>query len=152
MSSETRITLEDAPPPPLPPDGPLDPHAILILDASGFRDPDQPADWSALELERATYPQTLKKLKPRVQMQVDDRLTGKPDSKLAIDVTFDKTSNFWPQQLVERVPELKQLADLIKELERLKLQMNNQPALRRRFEALLKEHLAESSPAKIAAK
>lgn len=148
MEKQTRIRVAPAKLPPLPPDGPLDPFLLLMLNPSGYRDPDDPnggPDWKAMLLERATYGETLKKLKPRFRGTVPDRLTGKPDSMLAVDVTFDKTSNYWVQQLLERVPELKRLAAIIKELELFKQHMASKPGDRNRLETMLKEQLVETN-------
>lgn len=139
---KTSIVVESADPPPQPL-GQDEPYAIIVADLSGSRDEDAQPDWKAHEVNAANYEQFIAKtVRPRFRAEVEDHLSGKADSKLAVDITFTNTTPNWPQQL-DSISELANVVQLIRQLEHLKRHLSQQVAIRNRLEGLLGAAIGE---------
>src|ERR1700689_2499599 len=83
------------------------PYQAIIADMTGYREPpqeegdDAPQDsakqFASVDVTPLNYDEVLRTLwKPRFQATLADKLTGRPDSTLSVDVTFEKRTKFWP--------------------------------------------------------
>jgi type VI secretion system ImpB/VipA family protein len=141
---KTSIVVESADPPPQPV-GQDEPYELIVADLSGYREEDTPPDWTTHEVSTSTYESRLRdNFKPRFRAEVEDHLTGKPGSKLTVDITFTGTTQNMPHEL-DKVPELDAVVKLIRQLEHLKRHLSQQVSVRNRLEALLGAAVEEPS-------
>jgi type VI secretion system ImpB/VipA family protein len=141
---KTSIVVESADPPQQP-IGQDEPYAMIVADLSGIRGEDAQPDWKAHEVGAANYDHFIANTaRPRFRAEVDDHLTGKAGSKLAVDITFTSTTPNWPQQL-DAIPELASVVQLIRQVEHLKRHLSQQVAVRNRLESLLGTAIGNAS-------
>lgn len=89
----------------------------VLADLSGK--PDQPLprlkDRKFVEIDRDNFDQVMKSITPRLNFRVEDRLCApgdeNRDAQLNIDIRFQSLAEFEPDQLVQKIPELKALVD-----------------------------------------
>jgi type VI secretion system protein ImpB len=67
-------------------------------------------DRKFVEVDRDNFDEVLGSMKPRVQMRVDNTLTG--EGELAVDLSFNKLSDFEPESIVNQVDPLKKLLEV----------------------------------------
>jgi type VI secretion system protein ImpB len=83
----------------------------VMADLSGS--PKEPlpgvVDRKFLEISSDNFDDRLKAMKPRVAFQVPDKLTGKPDQNLSVEITFDSMNDFSPAAIAKKVEPLAQL-------------------------------------------
>ncbi len=99
----------------------------VLSDLSGASNSDLAKfkDRKFVEVDRDNFNDYLKKQAPKVTFKVDNTLSDDPDAQLAIDMTFDKMSDFEPEQVVEKVPVLKELLDVRKRLQSLQARVTS---------------------------
>jgi len=139
LSDPTRIHVVGVAPPPAPPDVDTEPHALIVEDLSCYRDPDDPSPcWDVFEITPDNYETLLRdNIRPRFVADIEDCLSGNPNSKLHVDVTFDRRTSEWVRLLLERVPELAVLVRRVRELQELKRNLSRQRDARLKLEQLL---------------
>ncbi len=74
--------------------------------------PDEPLprmrDRKFIEIDRDNFDSVLSGMKPKVSMRVDNKLTN-DDSKLGVELRFNKMEDFEPDQVVQQVEPLRRL-------------------------------------------
>ena len=68
---------------------------------------------------------------------VADVLSGEEDAAMAVSLTFSTLKDFGPEQVVDRVPELRRLMELRRALLALKGPLGNVPAFRKSVQGIL---------------
>jgi type VI secretion system protein ImpB len=63
-----------------------------------------------VEIDRDNFDEVLKSMTPRVQMRVDNTLTG--EGELSVDLSFNKLADFEPEAIVNQVEPLKKLLEV----------------------------------------
>lgn len=84
----------------------------VLSDLSGNpkESPGKLKDRKFVEIDRDNFDDVLKSMKPRVQMQVANTLTGEGD--LSVELNFEKLADFEPEAIVNQVDPLKKLLDV----------------------------------------
>jgi len=67
-------------------------------------------DRKFVEIDRDNFDDVLKSMTPRVQMRVDNTLTG--EGELSVELNFEKLSDFEPEAIVNQVDPLKKLLEV----------------------------------------
>ena len=81
-------------------------------------------DRKFVEIDRDNFNQVLHKLRPRVAMRVDDKLSGNADSQLGIELEFKSLDDFHPDNIVQQVPSLKKMIEARRKLSDLLSRMD----------------------------
>ncbi|WP_266158726.1 type VI secretion system contractile sheath small subunit [Dyella silvatica] len=89
-----------------------------------------------VNLDKDNFDDVLKGMKPRVQMQVDNRLKG-DGSKVGVELNFRSLEDFGPEQVVQQIDPLRKLLDARQKLADLR----NKMAGNDKFDELLNEVL-----------
>ena len=147
--SETAITIAGGElPAQTDPDAP---RQVVIADLSGYREPpgeddeagEDPHRFDAVEVTPDSYDAALLRWQPRFRATLPSRLSGREAETLTVDVTFTRTTPFWPGEL-DRIPELQAVRQKIRQLERLQQRLAQQPGVRQKLESLLQAALPEN--------
>ena len=72
-----------------------------------------------------------------LDLSVADVLCGDEDASMAVSLSFSTLRDFEPEQVVNRVPELRRLMDLRNALLALKGPLGNVPAFRKSVQSIL---------------
>lgn len=105
-------------------------------DADAGEKPSPVADRDFKDVSTANFDRYMKATKPRVMMQVDNKLGGDLET-LSVNMTFESLKDFTPGRIAEKVPELKALLDKRNQLKNLLSHMDGKPEA----EALINELL-----------
>ena len=93
-------------------------------------------DRKFVNVDKDNYDDVLKGMKPRVQMQVDNRLAD-DGSKLGVELNFRSLEDFSPERVVNQIDPLRKLLEARQKLADLR----NKAASNDKFEDLLNEVL-----------
>lgn len=112
--------------------------AGVLGDLSG--QPEEPLpklkDRKFVNLDKDNFDEVLKGMKPRLQFQVDNRLTN-DNSRIGVELHFSSLADFEPQGVVQQIEPLRKLLEARQKLADLR----NKMAGNDRFEELLGEVL-----------
>ena len=91
-------------------------------------------------LSKNTLAQTMQKLQPSCSFRADNHASSETDKKtIPIDLSFTSMSDFRPEEIVQKVPELRRLLAIKNILTDFKSRLINDPPLRAAFNQ--KKHL-----------
>ena len=76
-----------------------------------------------VNIDRDNFDDVLKGMTPSLAMRVDNKLEEASDSKLSVELKFDRLEDFEPQNVARQVGPLKQLLELRTRLDNLKNKM-----------------------------
>ena len=90
------------------------PFVVGVLgDFSGKPDPNKPLpelkDRKLVNVDRDNFNNVMGSMAPRLQYSVDDKLTGKEDQKLNVELKFNNMDDFSPDNVVKQIPALRAL-------------------------------------------
>jgi type VI secretion system protein ImpB len=92
----------------------------VLADLSGK--PDEPLprlrDRKFIEIDRDTFNDVLKGMKPRLAYRVDNKLTN-DDTKMGVELRFNSMDDFEPERVVNQVEPLKKLLETRRQLSAL---------------------------------
>lgn len=105
-------------------------------------------DRKFVPIDRDNFNDVLARAKPRVALKVANKLTGDPESKLAVELNFKNLSDFDPAKVAAQVPALNELLVMRQKLVELMSKMEGNDKL----EQLLSDALNNMDKAKELAK
>src|SRR5207247_10703111 len=82
-----------------------------------------------VNIDRDNRNDVVREMKPRLAFRVDDKLTGKTDQKINVELKFNNIDDFSPENVVRQVGPLSKLAQTRHELEMLKSKMDGNDKL-----------------------
>ena len=86
------------------------PLRMLVMgDFTGKQDGSALADRKAISVNKDNFHEVMSQQKLETKIAVKDKLTGDPDSQLAVSLKFDSLKDFTPGQVAHQVPELAKL-------------------------------------------
>ena len=92
----------------------------VMSDLSGSAErPEKLKDRKFHEVDRDSFNDFLKKQAPRFSASTDDKISGRKDKQIPVDITFESMKDFEPEGIVEKVPVLKELLDIRRRLKSL---------------------------------
>lgn len=128
------------------------PLRMLVMgDFTGKQDGTPLADRKAISVNKDNFHEVMSQQKLEAKVAVKDKLTGDPDSQLAVSLKFDSLKDFTPGQVAHQVPELAKLMQVREALMALKSDLNKadfrkkleqlvtDPELRSKLEGMLGE-------------
>lgn len=113
------------------------PFVVGVLGDFSGQPAEQPKrlkDRSLIEIDRDNFDQVLAGMKPRLAYRVENTLTG-DDTKLNVELRFNRLEDFEPDQVVQQIEPLKQLIEARRRLSDLLSRMDGND----RLEELLRE-------------
>jgi type VI secretion system protein ImpB len=119
------------------------PLKLLIMgDFSGVPD-DRPLEKrEPINIDKDNFNAVLKAQNIRVNLTVPNKLSGKPDEEMKVQLQVDSIKDFEPESVVRQVPELNRLLELREALRSLKGPLSNVPEFRKKIQELVKDESA----------
>jgi type VI secretion system protein ImpB len=115
------------------------PFKMVMLGDYTLREDDRPLEErKPINVDKDNFNEVMKKQDLKLTFSVPDKLSGKEDEKIAVNMKFDALKDFSPDAVAEQVPELKKLLELRNALQALKGPLGNMPAFRKKLQSLLK--------------
>jgi type VI secretion system protein ImpB len=123
------------------------PFVVGVLgDFSGK--PDEPlpkmADRKFVEIDRDNFDAVLAGSKPRLTFRVDDKLSGKEDSQLNVELRFKSIEDFEPENVVKQIEPMRKLLEARNRLKDLQARMDGNDKLEELLEDVLKSTDAQA--------
>ncbi|SAL53230.1 type VI secretion protein [Caballeronia sordidicola] len=95
------------------------------------------ADRKFLEIDIDNFDERLRSMKPRVAMQVENRLTG--NGKMGVDMTFESMDDFSPAAIARKVEPLAKLLEARSQLQNLLTYMDGKTDAEKLVSKLLED-------------
>ena len=86
-------------------------------------------DRKFVEIDRDNFNRVLDGMKPRVAFKVDNKLGGKDDSQIAVELKFKSIDDFHPEQVVQQVDPLRKLIEARQKLAELRNKLDGNDKL-----------------------
>ena len=115
---------------------------LMVGDYTGRPEERPVEELRPINVNKENLAEVMAKQGLRVEAEVADRLSGRSDATLSVNLTFQKLDDFAPEGIVNQVPELKRLLELRGALTSLKHPLGNIPAFRKKIQALLGDEAA----------
>ena len=110
---------------------------LMVGDYTGRKDDRVMEDRAPINVDKGNFNDVMAKQDLRLDISVEDKLTGAPNSNLPVSLKFESLADFGPEGVVNQVPELRKLQELRAALTALKGPLGNVPAFRKKIQALL---------------
>lgn len=94
-------------------------------------------DRKPIKVDKDTFAGVMEKQDLSLKMNVEDRLSGDPDSQIPVELKFKSMDDFRPESIVKQIPELDKLMQLRLALQALNGPLGNIPEFRKKLQALL---------------
>lgn len=92
-----------------------------------------------VEIDKDNFNSVLKAHGIGLNLIVPNKLSGKPDEDLKVNLHIESMKDLEPEAIVNQVPELKKLLELREALRSLKGPMSNIPEFRKKIQELIKD-------------
>lgn len=114
------------------------PFKLLVLGDFTLA-PDERAveDRDPISIDKDNFNDVLKAQNVKVDLTVDDKLSGEDGAQMAISLDFQSMSDFTPDAIAKKVPELNKLLELRESLKAVKSPIANVPAFRKKIQSLV---------------
>ncbi len=116
---------------------------LFIGDYTGRTDERPLEDRKPISIDKDNFQSVLAEHNLQLQINVPNTLVeGKDKQELTVNLQFKRLSDFGPEAVAERVPELRQLLELRRALTALKGPLGNVPAFRKKIQTLIADGAA----------
>jgi len=95
-----------------------------------------------INVDKDNFNEVLKAQNLSLQLNVPNRISGKPDEEMKVKLQFSSIKDFQPEAVTEQVPELKRLMELRNALLALGGPLTNIPEFRKKVSELVKDEAA----------
>ncbi|MGQ9695127.1 MAG: type VI secretion system contractile sheath small subunit [Thermodesulfobacteriota bacterium] len=92
-----------------------------------------------VEIDKDNFNSVLKAHGIGLNLIVPNKLSGKPDEDLKVNLHIESMKDLEPEAIVNQVPELKKLLELREAMRSLKGPMSNIPEFRKKIQELIKD-------------
>ncbi len=114
------------------------PFKMVMIGDYTLRPDDRPLEErKPISVDKDNFDDVMKSHELELTLSVQDKLSGKKDEEMAVDLKFAKLKDFNPESVAESVPELNKLLELRKALQALKGPLGNLPKFRKKLQGLL---------------
>ena len=118
------------------------PLKVMVVGDFTLREDDEPLEEKKpISVDKDNFNDVLKAQAVSLQFTVPNKLIANPteEDQLSLDVSFNSISDFTPDALVEKVPELRQMIELRDALKALKGPLGNLPDFRKRLQEIISD-------------
>lgn len=121
------------------------PFKLLVLSDFTLA-PDERAveDRDPISVDKDNFNDVLKAQNVKVDLTVDDKLSGEADAQMAVSLDFQSINDFNPDAIAQKVPELKKMLELRDALKAVKSPLSNIPAFRKKIQNLVDDPEAKA--------
>ena len=119
------------------------PLKVLVMGDFTQRPDDRPLEnREPINVDKDNFNEVLKAQNLSLQLNVPNRISGKPDEEMKVKLQFSSIKDFQPEAVTEQVPELKRLMELRNALLALGGPLTNIPEFRKKVSELVKDEAA----------
>jgi type VI secretion system protein ImpB len=86
-------------------------------------------DRKFVEIDRDNFNRVLEAMKPRLAFRVDNKLGGKEDSQIGVELKFKSMDDFHPEQVAQQVEPLRKLVEARRKLSDLRTKLDGNDKL-----------------------
>jgi type VI secretion system protein ImpB len=116
------------------------PNKVLVLgDFTGVADERALEDRDPISVNKDNFEDVLKGQNLKLDLSVDNTISGVPDDKLQVHLDVNSLKDFGPAEVAKSVPEVAQLLDLREALKTLRGPLANVPDFRKKIQELVKD-------------
>ncbi|MDR2340372.1 MAG: type VI secretion system contractile sheath small subunit [Deltaproteobacteria bacterium] len=116
------------------------PNKVLVVgDFTGAPDERSIEDRAPISVDKDNFEDVLKGQNLKMDFNVDNTLSGKPDDKLKVHLDIESLKDFGPDNVAKAIPEVAQLLELREALKTLKGPLANVPEFRKKIQELIKD-------------
>lgn len=113
---------------------------VVLGDFTGRADETPLEERRTTEIDKNNFGDVLREMELERTIEVQDTLReDDPDATLNVNLKFESLQDFEPDAIVQKVPELKKLAELREALTALKGPLGNMPAFRKALGELIED-------------
>lgn len=94
-------------------------------------------DRPLIEIDRDNFNDVLRGMKPRLAFRVDDKLTGKADAQLGVELNFNNLDDFSPESVVQQVEPMRKLLETRNQLKDLLSNLDGNDKLSEVFDQII---------------
>lgn len=110
---------------------------LVVGDFTQQEDERAVEDREPISVDKENFDNVLKEQNLGLQFTVDNKLGEKEGEELNVDLKFNSLKDFDPDQIVQKIPELKSLMELREALTALKGPLGNVPDFRKKVQELV---------------
>jgi len=119
------------------------PLKILVAgDFTGRPDDRRLEDRETTNIDKDNFNEVLKAQGIGLKVTVPNKISGKPDDEMSVNLKFDSLQDFGPEAVAKKTPELNRLLELREALGALKGPLSNLPEFRKKIQELVKDEAA----------
>ena len=116
------------------------PLKLLVAgDFTGAEDARPIEQREPVNIDKDNFNNVLEAHHVRLECKVPDRLSGREDSELSINLAFSTMDDFGPERVAAQIPQLQALMEIRQALSALKGPLANVPEFRNKIQNLLKD-------------
>ena len=116
------------------------PLKILVMgDFTGQPDDRRLEDRETTNIDKDNFNEVLKAQGIGLNVTVPNKISGKPDDEMSVNLKFDSLQDFGPEAVAKKMPELNRLLELREALGALKGPLSNLPEFRKKIQELIKD-------------
>jgi len=119
------------------------PLKLLIMGDFTLSPGDSPVEErQPVNIDKDNFQEVLRAQNVQLNLTVSNKLSGKPDDEMGVNLRFESLKDFSPESVVKQVPETNRLIELREALKSLKGPLGNVPEFRRKLQELVKDESA----------
>jgi type VI secretion system protein ImpB len=116
------------------------PLKLLILGDFTMRQDDTPVeDRETVNVNKDNFSEVLEAHDVKLEAVVPDKLSGEESAQMTVNLDFKSMRDFEPDEIIQKVPELKKLYELREALKALKGPLGNVPAFKKKITELVQD-------------
>ena len=112
-------------------------NLLVVGDMKGRADDSSIEERSMVSINKNNFSSVMGEMDIKLNINVPNKLSGKDNDELNVDLSFGSLNDFSPDSIVNKVPELKKLLEFREALTAVKGPLGNVPAFRARLTELL---------------
>lgn len=116
---------------------------LVVGDFTSREDDKMIEDREAVNIDKDNFNEVMKGKNLKLDLTVEDKLSGDPESEMSVSLKFDSIKDFDPEAIARKTPELNKLMELREALQALKGPMSNRPEFRKKIQEIVKDEAAK---------